>query len=75
MTFLRGPNYNPYRDPLPPKWNPFFSQKNSQLTWVIVFYFDAGDVGYYDKNGVVFIVDRIKELIKYKAFQVSSLLR
>lgn len=30
----------------------------------------TGDVGYYDENGEFFIVDRIKELIKYKAFQV-----
>lgn len=30
----------------------------------------TGDVGYYDTNGEWFIVERIKELIKYKAFQV-----
>lgn len=31
----------------------------------------TGDIGYYDKNGEFYIVDRIKELIKYKAFQVA----
>ena len=31
----------------------------------------TGDVGYYDENGLCYIVDRIKELIKYKGFQVS----
>ncbi|XP_050069496.1 uncharacterized protein LOC126557681 [Anopheles maculipalpis] len=31
----------------------------------------TGDVGYYDADGDFFIVDRIKELIKYKAFQVA----
>lgn len=31
----------------------------------------TGDVGYYDDNGEWYIVDRIKELIKYKAFQVA----
>ncbi|XP_055373680.1 uncharacterized protein LOC129607016 [Condylostylus longicornis] len=30
----------------------------------------TGDIGYYDENLEFFIVDRIKELIKYKAFQV-----
>ncbi|XP_010278498.1 PREDICTED: 4-coumarate--CoA ligase-like 1 [Nelumbo nucifera] len=30
----------------------------------------TGDVGYIDEDGDVFIVDRIKELIKYKGFQV-----
>lgn len=31
----------------------------------------TGDVGHYDENGIFFIVDRIKELIKYKGFQVA----
>ena len=31
----------------------------------------AGDIGYYDENGYVFIVDRLKELIKYNAYQVA----
>lgn len=32
----------------------------------------TGDVGFIDDQDNVFIVDRIKELIKYKGFQVSS---
>ncbi|XP_033218330.1 uncharacterized protein LOC117173797 [Belonocnema kinseyi] len=30
----------------------------------------TGDVGYYDEDEYFFIVDRVKELIKYKGFQV-----
>lgn len=30
----------------------------------------TGDVGYYDERGEWYIVDRIKELIKFKGFQV-----
>lgn len=33
-------------------------------------YFKTGDVGYQDEKGNFFITDRVKELIKYKGFQV-----
>ncbi|XP_075982700.1 luciferin 4-monooxygenase-like [Anticarsia gemmatalis] len=34
-------------------------------------YLKTGDIGYYDKDGCFFIVDRLKELIKYKGSQVA----
>lgn len=33
-------------------------------------FYHTGDLGYYDHDNNFFIIDRIKELIKYKGFQV-----
>ncbi|XP_072937895.1 luciferin 4-monooxygenase-like [Epargyreus clarus] len=34
-------------------------------------FYKTGDIAYYDNEGYFFIVDRLKELIKYKAWQVA----
>ena len=47
------------------------TSRNAYTETFIPFYFYViGDIGYYDKEGFFFVSDRIKELIKYKAFQV-----
>ena len=34
-------------------------------------YYKTGDVGYQDQEGNFYVTDRLKELIKYKGFQVA----
>ena len=36
-------------------------------------WFRTGDIGYYTDDGFVFLMDRMKELIKYKGFQVKKM--
>ena len=43
--------------------------QNFVLAFVCIF---LGDIGYYDKEGILYISDRMKELIKVKGLQVVS---
>ena len=35
-------------------------------------YLHTGDIGYFDDSQQVYVIDRVKELIKYKGFQVRN---
>jgi len=63
--WCRGPNVTKgyYRNPEATK-SGFASDEEGNL------WFRTGDIGTFDKDGFLTIVDRIKEMIKYKGLQV-----
>lgn len=48
----------------------YIGDKKSTATIIKDGWLHTGDIGYFDEDFEFYIVDRIKELIKYKAFQV-----
>lgn len=48
------------------------NEKATAETFTEDGFLKTGDAGYYDNEECFYIVDRIKELIKYKSFQVIS---
>jgi acyl-CoA synthetase (AMP-forming)/AMP-acid ligase II len=48
----------------------YINDKKSTDDAIIYGWLHTGDIGYYDEDLDFFIIDRIKELIKYKGFQV-----
>ncbi|KAE8380697.1 hypothetical protein BDV26DRAFT_256830 [Aspergillus bertholletiae] len=59
--YMKGPNiFQGYHN------NPAATTDSLTDGW-----FRTGDVGYQDKDGNFYITDRVKELIKYKGFQVA----
>ncbi|CAN8274529.1 unnamed protein product [Cochlearia groenlandica] len=43
----------------------------TNMTIVEESWLRTGDIAYFDEDGYLFIVDRIKEIIKYKGFQIA----
>lgn len=44
----------------------------TEMTIVEKSWLRTGDIAYFDEDGYLFIVDRMKEIIKYKGFQVLN---
>lgn len=57
-----------------PLWSPYAGYLNdpeaTATTIDIEGWLHTGDIGFVDDDDEVFIVDRVKELIKFKGFQV-----
>jgi len=49
----------------------YFKNEAATAETIIGDWLHTGDIGYYDEKGHVFYVDRKKELIKVKGFQVA----
>ena len=49
----------------------YFKNEAATAETIIGDWLHTGDIGYYDQNGHVFYLDRKKELIKVKGFQVA----
>lgn len=50
----------------------YLGRPDATKSTIIDGWMHTGDIGYVDKVGNLFIVDRLKELIKVKGLQVSS---
>ena len=53
----------------------FNNEKATKETFDKDGWLRTGDIGYYDKDGFIFLVGRIKEIIKVKGMQVEILLQ
>lgn len=46
--------------------------KESSNIWDEDGFLKTGDIGYYDENECFYIIDRIKDMIKYQSWHVSQ---
>ncbi|TVU46367.1 hypothetical protein EJB05_05896, partial [Eragrostis curvula] len=58
---LRGPNI----------MQGYFNNVEATELTIKQGWLHTGDLGYFDEGGQLFVVDRLKELIKYKGFQIA----
>jgi long-subunit acyl-CoA synthetase (AMP-forming) len=47
------------------------NEQGTAISFTTDGYYKTGDVGYHDKEENFYVTDRVKELIKYKGFQVA----
>ncbi|CAL4934506.1 unnamed protein product [Urochloa decumbens] len=59
--FLRGPNI----------MRGYFNNVQATEFTIKQGWLHTGDLGYFDERGQLYVVDRLKELIKYKGFQIA----
>ena len=59
--WLRGPNV----------MSGYLGRPQETAATLVDGWLRTGDIGYADPDGWIYVVDRVKELIKYKAFQVA----
>ena len=50
--------------------NGYFKNPKATADMIRNGWLYTGDIGFYDEKGYFFVVDRLKELIKYKGYQV-----
>ncbi|KAL5278031.1 hypothetical protein ACFFRR_002961 [Megaselia abdita] len=57
----------------PVKWNGYYGDKNAtdEVYDVESGWYKTGDKGHFDEDGYLYIVDRIKEIMKSKGYHIS----